>query len=270
MKIFSTNDVASSIRRAHQSFTHILVNRGYTTIKPVFFRSSLIGDLPVYQWAWWNKATYGQLDRWRANGGVLLDQYTFSDRAGLADVLVFVECPMTMERIVRSGQHVAEYSVLPRPHTWSVHEQCIDLRTPSVDRLKDLWSVCGGKRMTDDELADAVDIPKQHVQYMRSSLKPVEKWEIKPRLRPESAALIPAWEWIGAGRSADKKEVRMCGHKAAVKEMARLGHIRLQKIQSYPEIEPDWGRLDKCRAKAITDLASVRSLVESLPDHLQA
>ncbi|MFP3703362.1 hypothetical protein SB783_05115 [Paraburkholderia sp. SIMBA_009] len=124
--------------------------------------------------------------------------------------------------------------------------------------------------MTDDELADAVDIPKQHVQYMRSSLKPVEKWEIKPRLRPESAALIPAWEWIGAGRSADKKEVRMCGHKAAVKEMARLGHIRLQKIQSYPEIEPDWGRLDKCRAKAITDLASVRSLVESLPDHLQA
>jgi hypothetical protein len=270
MKLYATSDVASSIRKSHEAFTHVLVNRGYTTIKPVFFRSVLIADLPVYQWASWNAATDSQLKRWRESGGVLLDQNTYSDKAGEADVLIFVECPMTMDRLVQSSQHIENYTVVPRPHTWSVHEQCVELRTPPVDLLRSLWSICRGARLTDDQLADSVGLPKQHVMYMRANLKPVEEWEIRPRLKPEFAGFADAWEWIGAGRCACKKEVREAGRKTAVKEMARLGHIALSKVQHYPEKEPDWEYLARKRDDAIADLASVRSLVESLPDHLRA
>jgi hypothetical protein len=151
-----------------------------------------------------------------------------------------------------------------------VHEQCIELRTPPVEVLQKLWAVCRDARMTDAELAEAVDLPKQHVMYMRKALKPVEEWQIKPRLLPDFAGLLDAWEWIGTGRCASKKEVREAGHKAAIKEMARLGHIGLEKYQHYPAEEPVWERLERRRSRAISDLAAVRSLVESLPDHLQA
>jgi hypothetical protein len=82
VRYFTTTDVGQSIRKAFGGYTHILVNRGYTTIKPVFFRSASIADLPVYVWAWWDRASDGQLARWRDHGGVLLDRYTYSDRAG--------------------------------------------------------------------------------------------------------------------------------------------------------------------------------------------
>lgn len=268
VKFYATANVAASIRKAHEDFTHILVNRGYTTIKPVFFQSGKIADLPVFQWAWWQPATFGQLERWRAAGGVLIDQYTYSDKSGVADVLVFVECPMTMDRINRCAQPIVDYTVIPRPHTWKVHEQCIDLRTPTADALRPMWQVCRGQRVTDAQLAEATGLPKQHVQYMRAGLKPVEEWQIRPGLPPEFAGFADAWRWIGTGRCASRKDVREAGHKAAVKEMARLGHVRLEKIHRYPDGEPDWQRIERKRAAAIADLAAVRSLLEGLPDHL--
>jgi hypothetical protein len=268
MKLFATSDVAASIRKAHEAFTHVLVNRGYTTIKPVFFRSGLISDLPVYQWAWWDKSTDSQLMRWREAGGVLLDRYTISDKAGAADVLVFVECPLTMERIDKSTVHTAEYTVIPRPHTWRVHEECIDLRTPAATRLRLLWDICRGQAITDDELAGYSGLPKQVVQYQRNAFRHVEEWEMKPMIAPEALGLLPAWEWVGKGRTESKKGVREANHKAAIRQMVRLGNVRLKKIHRYNSDEPDWERLEAKRAQAMADLAAVRSLVESLPDHL--
>lgn len=270
MNLYATTDTAASIHAAYSAFTHVLVNRGYTTIKPAFFRSSKIADLPVYVWAWWEKAAAGQLDKWRQHGGVLIDRYITSERAGSADVLLFVECPMTMARIEKSMTHIAEYGVIPRPHTWTVHEQAIDLRTPEDSRLRLLWEICCGQRITDDELAEYSGLPKQHVQYQRCSFKDVEEWEIRPRLAPEAPGLTPAWEWVGKGRTEPKKVVREAGHKAAIKEMARLGHVSLKKYHRYAADEPDWAKLEAKRQQALSDLAEVRSLVESLPDHLGA
>ncbi|HDR9236367.1 hypothetical protein [Burkholderia vietnamiensis] len=269
MKLYSTSDTVGSIRKAFAGFTHVLVNRGYTTIKPAFFKSASIADLPVYVWAWWDRASDGQLAKWQANGGVLLDRYTYSDRAGAADVLVFVECPMTMDRLTRSYAKTSEYTVIPVPHTWRVHEECIDLRTPRVDDLRAIWSACRGRRLTDEELESETGIPRQRVTYMRKSLKPVEEWELCPRLEPDAAGLVPAWDWIGSGRTESKKVIREVGKKAAIKQMARLGHISLTKWQVYRNDEPDWDVIERKRLQAIADLAEVRSLVESLPDHLQ-
>jgi hypothetical protein len=270
MKLYATTDVAASIRRAHGAFTHVLVNRGYTTIKPTYFRSSKVSDLPVYVWAHWEKASVGQLDRWKRSGGVLIDRDPVSNRAGAADVLVFVECPMTLDRIRNSMEHIAEYGVIPRPHTWRVHEQAIDLRAPEQSRLRLLWDICGGQRITDDELAEYSGLPKQVVQYQRCSFKDAEEWEIRPRMAPKAPGLVPAWEWVGKGRSEPKRAVREAGHKVAIKELARLGHVSLKKYHRYAFDAPDWEKLAAKRQQALADLAEVRSLVESLPDHLRA
>lgn len=221
-------------------------------------------------WAWWDRASDGQLARWQDSGGVLLDRYTYSDRAGPADVLVFVECPMTMERLIRSHSNTSEYTVIPVPHTWRVHEECIDLRTPSAADLRAIWNACHGRRLTDEQLESETGIARQRVTYMRKSLKPAEEWEMRPRLAPDAPGLLPAWNWIASGRTELKKNIREEGHKAAVKEMARLGHISMTKWQVYRREEPDWDVLERKRTAAIEHLAEVRSLVESLPDHLQA
>jgi hypothetical protein len=270
LKLFATTDVAASIRAAHSAFTHVLVNRGYTTIKPVYFRSSKIADLPVYAWASWDKATESQLRKWREKGGVLIDRDKVPNGVGPADVLLFVECPLTVRRIEFSMREISEYGVIPRPHTWRVHEDAIDLRTPPAERLRALWDICRGARITDDELAEQSTLPKQVVQYQRNSFKPVEEWEIRPRIAPEAPGLLPAWEWVGKGRTETKNAVRGAGHKIALKEMARLGHVALKRFQRYPSDEPDWTRLEDKRQTATADLRQIQSLLATLPDHLPA
>jgi hypothetical protein len=266
-KLFSTTDIAASIRKAYAAFTHVLVNRGYTTIKPAFFRSNKIADLPIYVWASWEKGSDGQLAKWRDRGGVLIHRSESSHSAGPADVLVFVECSMTMKRIKRSMEHITEYGVIPKPHTWIVHEQAIDLRSPEESRLRLLWDICHGQRLTDLELAEHSGLPRTTVMYQRCSFKRVEEWQIKPRLKPDAAHFLPAWDWLGTGRTLTKKDVGTSGHKLALLEMARLGHVALTKYQQYGMDEPDWKRFEKKRQEAIEDLRRVRSLVESLPDH---
>ncbi|KVP98750.1 hypothetical protein WJ97_09925 [Burkholderia ubonensis] len=271
MKLYATDDAAASIHKAHDAFTHVLVNRGYELIRSFHFRSSRIADLPVHDWASWNPASNTQLERWREHGGVLLNGDTFSDKVGPADVLVFVECPLSMRRINRSCLHVCEYAVLPRPVTWVSHEHAVDLRAPSVERLRELWQHCRGKRMTDQELSDVSGVRKTDVQYLRRRFRDtVEEWQIKPRLAPESAALMPAWEWVGTGVCASRKVVRLAGHKAAIKEMARRGHITLEKFHQFSAAEPEWAALEARCAAALADLAAVRALIEGLPDHLTA
>jgi hypothetical protein len=265
MKLFTTTDVAASVRRAHEQFTHVVLNRGYTTIKPVFFMSKTIADLPIYQYASWLPETMGQLHRWQTHGGVMIGQDTHLGIAG--DVTVMVECPYDIDRIDRVMLNTAEYGVIPHPMAWRTHEECVDLRHPPVDLLEAIWRVCGGKQMTNSELAQETGLPVLQLQYLKNSLKPVEHWYIQKRLAPERDEFVPAWDWLEGG-PVPKRAVTEAGFRAQVEEMARFGYIGLKKTQHYPDAEPDWKVLKKKRETSLSDLAAVRSLVESLPDHL--
>ena len=266
MKLFTTTDVAASVRRAHEQFTHVVLNRGYTTIKPVFFMSKTIADLPIYQYASWLTETASQMARWMENGGVLIGQDTHAPIAG--DVVVMVECPYDTDRIERIMAGITEYGVIPHPMVWRTHEECVDLRHPPVDLLEAIWRVCGGKQMTNAELAQETRLPVLQLQYLKNSLKPVEHWYIQKRLAPERDEFVPAWDWLEGG-PVPKRAVTEAGFRAQVEEMARFGYISLKKTHHYPDTEPDWKVLKKKRETALSDLAAVRSLVESLPDHLQ-
>ena len=266
MKLFTTTDVAASVRRAHEQFTHVVLNRGYTTIKPVFFMSKTIADLPIYQYASWLPETESQMTQWEANGGVLVVQDTHLGPD--TDVTVMVECPYDTKRLDMVHEHNAEYGVIPHPMAWRTHEECVDLRHPPVDLLQAIWRVCGGKQMTNAELAQETGLPVLQLQYLKNSLKPVEHWYIQKRLAPERDEFVLAWDWLEGG-PVTKQAVREAGFKAQVEEMARFGYIGLKKTHHYPDTEPDWKVLKKKRETALSDLAAVRSLVESLPDHLQ-
>lgn len=269
MKLFTTTDVAASVRRAHEDFTHVILNRGYTTIKPVYFMSKDIADLPLYQYASWLSETESQVDRWKKAGGVLIEQDTHpGPQVPLApDVTVMVECPYDIDRIERCCQRNREYGVIPHPVSWRTHEECVDMRHPPVGLLEAIWHVCGGREMTNQELSADTGLPVLQLQYVKNSLKPVEYWYIQKRLAPEREEFIPAWDWLEGGPMT-RKSVSEAGFKAQVEEMARFGYIGLKKIQQYPHTEPDWRVLKKKRETALSDLAAVRSLVEDLPCHL--
>ncbi|QTD88869.1 hypothetical protein [Burkholderia anthina] len=270
MKFYRTNSVVASIRQAHADFTHVHVHRAYVNARPILVRTEALKDLPIFAWASWQKEAAAQLARWRENGGVLLNRGKVTGVEGPADVMVFFECPMSRRYLEQASAAITEQVVIPVAPTWRQHELSVDLRTPSEMQLRALWEHCQGRRMTDQALADASGVPMQYVMLMRRSLAPAEEWDIRPRLAPESAALLPAWEWIGTGRVASKREVRAAGHKTALREMKRLGHIALTKYLTYPADPPDWIALAAKRRKAIEDLDQIRSLVESLPDHLPA
>lgn len=270
MKLYRTHSVVDSIRKAYAGYTHVHMHCDYANVRPIVVKTAALSDLPVYTWAVWQKASDPQLARWRERGGVLLQRGRLLRCQIESDALVFIECPLTVAELERVIVAAQDEAIVPVPHTWAQHEMTIDLRTPAEMQLRALWAHCRGQRMTDQELADLSSVPKQHVMRMRKSFKPKEEWEIRPRLAPESAALLPAWEWIGAARTLPKREVQTSGHKIALHELARLGHIKLLKHLTYPEKEPDWNVLARKRARAIEGLDQIRALVESLPDHLPA
>jgi hypothetical protein len=270
-KLYRTSDIAASIRKAHEAFTHVTCCRSYASLRPPFFRSERLDVAPIYSYASWIPESAAQLERWRAGGGVLISRDSMPDAAGETDVMVLAECPFSMARVTRAAGVTLEHVVIPVP-IWRIHDEAIDARTPPVETLQEIWKVCRGKRMTDQDLADATGIPRSRLTYMRARLRPREEWEMRPRLAPDAAALLPAWNWLigdGVGCTAERKAVRLAGHRAAVRELARRGHVAMTKYQVYDAAEPVWQRLEDKRVQALADLAAVRALVDSLPSHLE-
>lgn len=267
MKLYTTTDIAASIRKAHASFTHILFSRGYTLIKPVFFDTKKIADLSTFHHASWVKASTGQIERWRQAGGVLVVQDTHPKETMPNDVTVMVECPFDPERLELCTRDATEYAVIPNPVSWTTHEQCIDLRHPGADVLRGIWRACRGQRMLNSDIAMAVDLPVTWVQYMKHALKPHEEWDIHKRLAPERDQFVEAWDWV-TEPSYSRAEVTKSGFRAQLEEMARFGYLAIKRYNQFPDAEPDWDRLARERETALTNLAEVRTRVSSLPDHL--
>lgn len=265
MKLFTTTGVSASVHRAHEEFTHVVLNRSYTLHRPVFFDSSPLLDLPLYQYASWLPAA-SQKAKWQDKGGVLIDQDP--DTAWECDVTLFVECPLRLARIDKVTAATREYAVIPNPVSWTVYDEYIDLHTPTTEHLREIWQVCGGQRMTNGEVSRESGWPIQQVMYMKACLNPKEHWYIQKRLAPERDEMMAAWDWLESG-CVPRAAVTNAGHRAIVEEMAKFGYISLKKLQHYPSEEPNWRQLRKAREQALKDLAAVRSLVESLPDHLQ-
>lgn len=269
-KLFVTRDAIASIRKAHETFTHVRVDRSYASLRPSFFRSEKLGVEPLYVFAPWEPVSLAQLERWRSGGGVLIDRSSVPDKAGQSDVAILLEAPFSLTRITRTAAVTHEQVVIVLPHVWQVHEEAIDARTPSTEALQEIWKCCRGQRMTDLELSEATGIPRSRLQYMRAGLKPTKEWEMKAQLAPDAPGLMEAWKWInavhGAGCSATRKDVRLAGHQAAVKQLARLGHIKLTQFFCYGTAEPNWAKLARKRGEALEGLAAVRALVESLPE----
>lgn len=267
-------DVVPSIEKAFAAFTHVLVNRSFASIRPMRFQSNKLTATPVFCFAGWEPASFAQRDRWRAEGGVLLDRNSMPDTAGPTDVLIFCEAPFSMARITRAALVAREYVVIPRPHVWRIHEEAIDVRMPPIETLREIWTRCRGHRMTELELVEATGIPKSRLQYMCAGLKPTKELEMRPLLAPEAPGLRDAWDWVnvgdGAGCTASKKEIRLAGHKAGIRALSRLGHIELTKYLTFGAEEPTWDVLARKRTAALEDLAAVRALLASLPDYLAA
>jgi hypothetical protein len=269
VKLFTTTDIAGSVRKAYEEFTHVALNRGYTIIKPVFFNTGTLDGLPTLQYASWIPASGSQLTRWKNLGGVLIEQDTHPAGDYKPDVTVMVECPYDMIRLKACNERNGSYGVVPHPGAWRTHEECVDLRFPSADALREIWTVAGGQAFTNNELASETNIPVSRLQYLKNSLHPKEMWYVQKRLAPEREEFMQAWDWLEGG-TVTKIAVREAGFKAQVEEMARFGYINLKKMQHYPQEEPDWKTIDRQRERALTSLASVRSLVDSLDDHLTA
>jgi len=265
MKLFSTTDLSASVHKAHAQFTHVVLNRAYTLHRPTVLDSTPLLDLPLYQYASWLPSE-NQKARWQDGGGVLIDQDR--DTAWECDVTLFVECPLRLARIDQVTVATREYAVVPNPVSWTVYDEYVDLHTPTVEHLQELWQVCGGQNMTNGELSRESGWPISQVLYMKRVFKPKEHWYIQKRLAPERDEMLPAWDWLESG-CTPRAAIGRAGHRAMVEEMARFGYISLKKLQHYPAETPNWREHRKNREQALKDLAAVRSLVESLPDHLQ-
>jgi hypothetical protein len=265
VKMYSTTDVAASVHRASGQFTHVVLNRSYALHRPVFFDSSTLLDLPICQRMPYADTEDRQTAKWKEQGGVLIDP---TGMAWECDAALLVECPLRIARIDQVTAATREYAVIPNPVSWTVYDEYIDLHRPTTEHLQELWFACGGRQMSNAELSEASGWPVAQVMYMKAVFEPKEHWYIQKRLAPERDEFLPAWDWLVSG-CLPRSEITKAGHRAMVEEMGRFGYVSLKKVWHYPAETPNWKRLRKEREQALKDLAAVRSLVESLPDHLQ-
>lgn len=281
MKVFSTADLEASIRKAHADFTHVILDRTYSSLRPVFFRTGNLVDLPIHMWADWLGQDQ-QMRNWQKQGGVLICQGSQPQAAGPNDVMLFVEVPFTMASLKQCTSATVEYAVLPHVN-WRTYEQALNVYFPPEEQAyalqKALWKfgssdhpaldllglTCGYVCM-DLELGDAVGLPHTQVQYMLRAFKPRTVYQIGKRLAPENAALREVYD---KAEGIMRKEALTLQERKALKEMDRLGHLRLTKYRVFPNRLLNMKRHLKKREQAFRDLAEVRSLVESAPDHLQ-
>jgi hypothetical protein len=287
---FATSNIALSVMEAHEHFTHVVLNRSYRIINPVYFKTGLIAHLPVYIYANWDKGTYSQLEKWREKGGVLIDRSANSHDVGPHDVLIHVECPLGMWSLDWSRMHAQQQSIIAKPQSWKTHFDAIELTTPSADacrRLREaLREVPERAAMaavskhpdsllvaTDSEVAAATGFLPQHVMYMRHVLRPQELWSVKLRIKPEDAALVRSWDEMEALEAVNgaRNFVKLGGPgqpwKRSIKEMARQGHISLTRLHVYPTDEVNYARIQKEHDIAYVNLQEIQRYVEGLPPH---
>ena len=266
MKLYSTTDIAASVRAAHKAFTHVVLNRAHTLHKSIPFATGVLLDLPVFMYKA-NTDSERQLDDWQNKGGVL---FTLDTHAGPGqDVTVMIECPYNLARLEAVNKDNSEYGVIPRPVSWTAYDEEIDMRFPETKFLQELWQHCGGREMSDSELSQASGWSVIQVRAMKNALKPKEHWYIQKRLAPERLEFLPAWEWLESG-CIPRAAITNAGFRPQVEEMARFGYIGLKRLHHYPSETPNWRKLQKDRNEALKNLSDVRLLVESLPDHLEA
>ncbi len=280
MNIYRTADLEASIRHAHEGFTHVILDRSYHSLFPVPFRTGNLNDLPLYMWAPWlpNRTA---VDRWEAAGGVLIAQDRASDVP--CDVLLFVECPFSVRDIHRYSQGARDAVVVPVPN-WRTHADTLDIKHPPVDVLEGIqrallkfstrthpvlealgWE--SGFVCTDNDIAEEIGLPLTTVQYMHRGFRPRDVYLIQKRVIPDARdPLRGVYERL---KPVERKRAIPVEMRKAVKELDKLGHIRLSKYRVFPDRLQDWKQHKRARERHLKDLAEVQSLVETLPIHPQ-
>jgi hypothetical protein len=266
MILYSTTDISASVHKAYEQFTHVVLNRKYSLHAPALFKSDKLLDLPLFQSAsWLPSVSEKQEESWQSNGGVLINLDLVNYK--VCDVSLAVECPYSVHLVEKQARGAMQYTVIPNPGSWATHDDFIDLKFPIPDLLREIWTVCAGKAMTNVELAEAVGMPVAQIGFLKNALKPKEHWYIQKRLAPEDPLLLPAWDWLVSG-CLPRNEVTKAGFRHQVESMSYSGHIDMKRMFHFPSDEPDWRKKRKEREAALKDLSDVRQLVESLPDHL--
>lgn len=103
-------------------FKLVLVRAAYDNYVRIRFRADDLRDPRCY----FNKVS-SQRKRWHETGGALIT-WKNNNLEGPHDVILFVECPKSIDAIYRAVQNTATLGVIYEPPSWRNHEQQIAKR----------------------------------------------------------------------------------------------------------------------------------------------
>ena len=291
-EVFRTRDPVASIKKAYEDYTHVVAHRAYQTLRPVFFRSAEIRELPIFVYQHWQSVCAVQARKWRADGGVILD-LGFVEGIGPRDVTVAVEMPMTLYRLEEFIAQSTEQVVIDWPVSWQAHEHAISTKTPTAATAKRVYEKLKEMRaesaevaavtrhpeskmiVTGELLALATGMPLIDILFLRNAMGADDVYCARTHIAPDAPKLRAVWDaleqiepgWTGQ-RVFTKLLDSVTGWRKALKEMARLGNITLHAYHVYPEEEPPYAKLQRENADARANLQAVQRLLESAPWHL--
>jgi hypothetical protein len=284
-------------------YDKVLVRAWYMmpTIK-LRIRAKELQDLPLY----YGRAAQAfdrEIDKWKDQGGVLIYYRSFGVREGLGphDAQLLCECPLSIQQIDKVTTETEKLCVVRKPPTWRPHEEEVDLRFPTSTLCKRFWqashdgirneALCktigipdiGTHWHGDDELAERLGITPREFRVVRMTcLKNRDYLSIVhliPRIEPEDATLLPAYEFIknecpefGQGvhlhvGNALKKVARFW--RVAIRLLVRCGSVQRKTTTAIylpSGLEPDWKEIDQDRKDAKSRLAEVMQMVDGLEE----
>ena len=180
VKIYQTHDMEAAMRRMYETNRNSVVYWRHRSNKPIRMRLNMVRDIPVEQCHAWKPFAQATIERWQTRGGVMVwrpHPLTHKAPVPACDAMLFVECPLQIDRFNASIANVKQEVIVYRPPTWKVHNDTVDHFYPGKDTYITLEAIA--KALVGRELTEEMQGVLDACGYPASSTAVFTGWDIE-------------------------------------------------------------------------------------------
>ncbi len=298
---YKTNNPIEATIAAHREFSHVILNRGYHTLTPVYVSTKKLNDYPIFMHVPWKNNYNKSIGVWQEKGGIMINSGESSKGFGKFDSVIFIECPIYQRRIEESAEFAQEEVIISYPVSWFSHQKTVSTYNPHPKELIKILRAINQQEgreyiakasrypnskqvVTDEEISYLAKIGENEVALLKKKLKPKfqEIWEVKLLFKPEQTEMLYMWNKIKNMETSRIPETNtyllerwkmshenpLYTWKRVIKNMGKLGHISLKIYNVFPEERDCYiEELYNDHLKEIASFKEIQKFVEALPEY---
>lgn len=229
--LYKTAQIELAVESMAARNKHSILKKTYNTKNPIYVKTNHCRGVPFFLWNPRVKSMDRELERWKVEGGVLIDNggdYELDERIQGFDAALFAEAPIDSCFLNFYGKRCKKEIIVFRPPTWAEHEATVGRLFPTglaMERgaerirqhmqeglspkfrqvLKDCNIDAGpfSFAASDKELADELDMEVYAFAALRARMLEIMRrkyWQplmvLIPKISPDNPAYLPIYRFI--------------------------------------------------------------------------